>query len=86
MDKIKVYYHQVDYQGYYLFSFIPDESPREPGVPLVPAGCTAVCPPSFDREKEIARLVEGKWILEPLPEPKKEEPESILKRLWRKFK
>lgn len=63
-----------------MYSFIPDESPREPGVFLVPAGCTPLCPPSFDNTKFIPRITEKGWVLEPLKK------KSWIKRLIERFK
>lgn len=54
-----------------------DESPLEPGVFLLPAGCIAVEPPSFSAG-QLARWGGSGWVIEDVPEPEPEpgpEPE-----------
>ncbi|WP_060494807.1 hypothetical protein [Pseudomonas sp. GTC 16482] len=37
--------YQIDRHGLYVGQAIADESPLEPGVWLIPAGCVTVAPP-----------------------------------------
>lgn len=76
------YYHQLDREGFYCFSFIPDESPREPGVYLIPAGCVDITPPEFDKEKQIPKFTDQGWVLVEIKKPKK----SLLQRLKDKIR
>lgn len=64
-------YHQLNDQGYYLFSFTPDESPREPGVYLIPAGCVNAPLPEYDPAKYLPLYKETGWELVALQVPKK---------------
>jgi hypothetical protein len=54
---------------------IAHESPREPGVFLIPANTTEKAPPDYDAETQVLRY-DGKWIVEDVPQPEPEpEPE-----------
>jgi hypothetical protein len=65
--------YQLDRDGVYLGETIAQESPLEPGVFLMPAGCIEHAPPPVKAGK-FARWDEG-WIVEDIPKPPKpEEP------------
>ncbi|GAB7080830.1 hypothetical protein [Megalodesulfovibrio paquesii] len=82
--------YQLDAAGYYLGEAVADESPLEPGVWLIPAGCVETPPPAIP-EGQRARWEAGEagengeaggaWILEAIPEPEPEpdttEPEPM---------
>ena len=63
---------QTDALGYLVGTTTAEESPREPGVFAIPAGCVTDAPPKT-KEGEIALLVDGKWTVEKIitPEPPK---------------
>lgn len=67
---------QLD-NGYFAGLALAYESPREPGVFLMPAGCVEAMPPEL-LEGEVARW-DGGWVIEPVqatepePEPTPEE-------------
>ncbi len=51
--------------GDYIGEYMCDESPLEPGVYLIPAHCTKVAPPEFDKETQVCKwsgtIEEGSW-------------------------
>ena len=68
--------YQLDKDGVYLGETIAQESPLEPGVYLMPAGCIETPPPAV-KANQFARW-DGKWIVEDIPEPpKSEEPPKL---------
>lgn len=69
--------YQTDHEGVYLGPVQADESPLEPGVFLIPAGCVEVEPPTSP-EGSFARWVNGSWVVEELPPPEPDpEPEPF---------
>lgn len=64
-------YHYHPETGEYLGASEADESPREPGVFLIPAHATETPPPA-DEPGFIARFVDGAWGYSPVVSP--EEP------------
>lgn len=64
-----------------MYSFIPDESPREPGVYLIPAGCVNDPLPEYDTTKYLPLYKETGWELVALQVPKK----SWVTRIKEKF-
>lgn len=60
--------YQTTHDGAFAGETIADESPLEPGVYLIPAGCVEDPPPETV-EGFFARWHNGEWIVEPLPEP-----------------
>lgn len=69
---------QTDAQGYLVGAAIAEESPREPGVFAIPAGCYTVTPPKT-KDDERVRMVEGEWVAEKIvtPDPVKPTREQI---------
>lgn len=67
---------QLDRDGYFIGVAIADESPREPGVYLLPAGAIDVEPPVVPEGKR-ARYVGGSFVLEDIPAPPPE-PEPVV--------
>lgn len=65
---------QLDDKNYFVGITTADESPLEPGVFLLPAGCVDADPPEL-REGFMARWDDG-WVYEPVPEPDVVEPEE----------
>lgn len=59
---------QLDRDGYFVAAVIADESPREPGVYLLPAGAVDVEPPVVPEGKR-ARYTGGTFVLEDMPVP-----------------
>lgn len=81
--------YQTDQSGFFVGVVEADESPLEPGVFLIPAGCVEMPPPQIPAGM-AARWVNGKWVLEtiqvapasppePAPEPEPQTPERVLK-------
>lgn len=60
--------YQTDASGVFVGSVVADESPLEPGVWLIPAGCVEIAPPAV-AEGQIARLSGGAWIVEAVVPP-----------------
>ncbi|GAB7080890.1 hypothetical protein [Megalodesulfovibrio paquesii] len=68
--------YQLDQDGYYLGSVTAEESPREPGVWLIPAGCIATPPPAAEAGTR-PRWMDRAWALEAVPEaPEPSAPET----------
>lgn len=74
--------YQTDQSGFFVGVVAADESPLEPGVFLIPAGCVETPPPELP-EGMAARWVNDKWVLEAIlvapaspPEPEPQTPES----------
>jgi hypothetical protein len=61
---------QLDTDGYFVGFTVADESPLEPGVFLIPAGCIDVAPPVIP-EGQRAKW-DGVWVLENIPQPEPE--------------
>jgi hypothetical protein len=59
--KLKVYLY--DRNGYYLGKEDAEESPKEPGVFLIPANATTIKPPATVG-KQIAKFSGGNWTIE----------------------
>lgn len=51
---------QLDSEGYFIAEVLADESPLEPGVFLLPAGCADIRGPEL-QPGECAKLVDGTW-------------------------
>ena len=69
--------YQAAHDGRFAGEVVADESPLEPGVYLIPAGCVEVAPPET-AEGFFARWSDGEWIVEAIPEPEPEpEPEPV---------
>lgn len=67
---------QLDAAGYFVGYAVADESPLEPGVFLLPAGCIDEPAPQIPSGK-VARRVNGSWLfVDPpqQPEPQPEDP------------
>lgn len=60
---------QLDHLGYFMGVTEADESPLEPGVYHLPGGCVEIDAPVFEHENQVARLENGEWVIEDLPEP-----------------
>lgn len=71
--------YQTNSEGVFVDYVEADESPLEPGVFLIPAGCVVEEPPSFAFPQR-ARYADGAWIIEdtPVEEPEEEPvPEPV---------
>lgn len=67
---------QLTFEGYFAGVTIADESPLEPGVFLLPAGCIDAPVPRIP-EGKLAKW-DGAWVFEDIPEPEvEEEPEVV---------
>lgn len=75
---------QLDINGYFVGTAIADESPLEPGVFLIPAGCVDAPPPSAITQGHRYKFSSKGWIDEPPPKPAPEPertPEQIMASL-----
>ena len=68
--------YQTARDGRYVGPAEADESPLEPGVFLIPAGCVEQRPPIPASDKEVPVFVDGKWVLVPVPPEPEPEPVS----------
>lgn len=59
--------YQCDRAGMYVSQVIADQSPKEPGVFLIPAGCTEIAPPETWPEDQWPRFNGLGWDLVPKP-------------------
>ena len=57
--------YQCDFDGWYAGTADAHESPREPGVYMIPAGCVEDSPPSSDGL--TPRWVGGEWVMQLKP-------------------
>ena len=57
---------QTNVDGVFMGVAVADESPLEPGVFLIPAGCVEVEPPSIPAGS-LARWIDGAWQVEVAP-------------------
>jgi len=82
-QKQKIVY-QYDLAGRYLGEVVADESPREPGVYLLPTRTTETAPPERDTwpEGSWPRWMGTDWAMIALPKssPQAEDPLSKLQR------
>jgi hypothetical protein len=67
---------QLNEAGYFTNITVADESPLEPGVYLMPAGCVDTSPPAIP-EGHLAKW-EGQWVFEVIPEPEPAPPPKEL--------
>jgi hypothetical protein len=67
--------HQLDDEGFYVGSSGADESPLEPGVFLIPAGCVEPEPPPHV-EGMRRRFEDGGWSYVSIPAPEPEAPQT----------
>lgn len=70
--KIPIIVYQTNYSGLFVGKIIADESPLEPGVYPLPAGCVETPPPEEWPEDKWPRWNGFKWDL--IPKPNIEEP------------
>lgn len=61
--------YQFDRAGLFLFETVSHESPLEPGVFLVPAGCTLTPPPADVPAGQWPRFTGNTWQLVTRPQP-----------------
>lgn len=69
---------QTNTLGFFVGVATADESPLEPGIFHIPAGCVEMPPPACT-DKEIARWVSGAWLKEKLPEAPTPEEKPLTK-------
>lgn len=67
--------YQLDQNGVFIGLETSFESPLEPGVFLIPAGCVEIEPPSF-KEGQYAQWINSKWVIKDIPIPTPEEVET----------
>lgn len=58
--------YQTNSQGVFVGAVEADQSPMEPGVWLIPAGCVEVAPPTIP-EGQVAVWANGSWSIVPAP-------------------
>lgn len=73
--------YQYDRAGLYVGETEADESPREPGVYLLPAGCTPLEPPQDVPESSWPRFNGQGWSLVNRPVPVQESDPDPVARL-----
>lgn len=61
--------YQTDRAGMYCGDTVADESPLEPGVFLMPAGCVSKAPPKQWADDKWPRWNGAKWELVTKPQP-----------------
>ena len=59
---------QLNAEGLFVGAVVADESPLEPGVFLLPAGAVDLAPPVL-AAGQFARLENGAWVVDVIPEP-----------------
>lgn len=67
---------QTDILGFFIGETLADESPLEPGVFHIPAGCVEIKPPKHS-ELELARWLDGSWVIEQIPTTPEEEERPV---------
>jgi hypothetical protein len=71
--------YQFDSAGLYLGQTVADESPMEPGVYLLPAGCTLKAPPASVPTGKVPRWTGKAWqLVTKPPAPKQDDPVAKL--------
>jgi hypothetical protein len=70
--------YQLDANGHFAGTTVADESPRQPGVYLMPAGCVTLAPPEH-KAGTNRKYADGKWSYDPIigygdPAPMPAEP------------
>ncbi len=69
--------YQTNAAGLFVGEVLADESPLEPGAWLIPGGCSEEPPPQVG-DGEVARLIDGAWVVEAVPAaPTSAEPDPI---------
>jgi len=58
---------QLDAEGYLVGVATADESPLEPGVFLIPAGCVDIASPTEIPANNRVLFSEQGWVFEPIP-------------------
>lgn len=69
--------YQFNASGLFVGETVADESPREPGVYLLPAGCTLKAPPAKIPAGKVPRWNGNAWQL--VSEPKQNTPDPVAK-------
>lgn len=60
--------YQTDHHGWFVGATVADESPLEPGVFLIPAGCVDVEPPTAPWPDDVhPRWIAGEWVMQVRP-------------------
>lgn len=67
---------QTDHSGVFVGATLADESPLEPGVFHIPGGCVEVKPPKHS-SLELARWIDGSWVIEQIPTTPEEEERPV---------
>ncbi len=71
--------YQCDRAGLYVTSTVADQSPLEPGIYLIPAGCTEIRPPEAWSDDVWPRFNGSTWDLVTKPnKPDEKTPEQKL--------
>ena len=60
--------YQTNYSGLFVTETIADESPLEPGIFLIPAGCVETAPPEEWADDQWPRWNGISWELIPKPQ------------------
>ena len=76
--------YNFDQSGIFIGASSADPSPLEDGVFLIPSNATDVEPPIV-AEDQLARFIDGVWIIETIPQPTFQSPptpEEVKARIW----
>jgi hypothetical protein len=73
--------YQFDGSGLFQGETEADESPLEPGVYLLPAGCTFVAPPKSVPDGKWPRWTGFNWTFATKPKPAEPKPEDPVVKL-----
>ena len=65
--------YQLDQNGVFIGLETSFESPLEPNVFLIPAGCIEIAPPSFDNTKQYAQWNGMEYKVKDIPSPEVKE-------------
>lgn len=65
--------YQTDGAGWYVGPTVAHESPLEPGVHLMPAGCTDDPPPEPEAAGTWPRHIAGAWVMQYRQPPEAEQ-------------
>lgn len=67
---------QLNRNGVFVGMVAADENPRRPGSYLIPGGAVDMDPPEYIPEGHLARLVDGVFVIEPIPVVESEDADT----------
>lgn len=69
--------YQTDSKGFYVGQTMADPDPLDVGKWIIPGGCVTEPPPTIE-EKQLAKWVNGIWIITDVVDPIEPEPDPVL--------